>query len=255
MSEAPDKLPRHVAIIMDGNGRWARRRGLPRNEGHMAGAESARAVARCCAEMGIPCLTLYAFSTENWNRPRAEVRFLMLQLRKFLRERREEFIENDIRLRSIGAIEGLPDAVQRELRAAEQATRGCTKATLVVALNYGGRREIAEAARRIARKAAAGQIDPEQVDEATVAAHLYTADLPDPDLLVRTGGEMRVSNFLLWQISYAELYVTETLWPDFREEEFRRALAEFARRERRFGALREADRAEGATSKGAGRPG
>ncbi len=240
MSEAGDKLPRHVAIIMDGNGRWARRRGLPRNEGHLAGAESARTMARCCAEVGIPYLTLYAFSTENWTRPRAEVRFLMSQLRKFLRERREEFVQNGIRLRAIGAVEELPAAVQRELRATEEATRACTEATLVVALNYGGRREIAEAARRIARKAAAGEIDPEEVDEQLFAAHLYTADLPDPDLLIRTGGEMRVSNFLLYQISYAELYVTETLWPDFGEEELRRALAEFARRERRFGALREA---------------
>jgi undecaprenyl diphosphate synthase len=241
MSNLPDKFPRHVAIIMDGNGRWARRRGLPRNEGHLAGMESARAVAKCCIEMKIPVLTLYAFSTENWNRPRSEVRFLMSNLRRFLKARRKEFVENNIRVRAIGAVEELPEAVQKEIRITEEATHEGTALTLVVALNYGSHREIADAARAIARRVRLGELQPDEIDEATVEQHLYTAGLPEPDLLIRTGGEMRLSNFLLYQLSYAELYVTDTLWPDFREEEFRKALREFARRERRFGALREAE--------------
>jgi undecaprenyl diphosphate synthase len=238
MSEIPEKLPRHVAVIMDGNGRWARARGLPRNEGHMAGAESARAVAECCADLKIPFLTLYAFSTENWNRPRSEVQFLMSNLRKFLKKHRDDFVENDARVVAIGRVEGLPAAVRREVRATEEATADGRAMTLAVALNYGSRRELADAARAIARKAAAGEIDPGDVDEETLEQHLYTAGLPDPDLLIRTGGEMRLSNFLLYQLSYAELYVTETLWPDFRRDELLEALREFARRERRFGGLR-----------------
>jgi len=241
MSDLPDKLPRHVAIIMDGNGRWARRRGLPRNEGHLAGTESARAVAKCCVEMKIPVLTLYAFSTENWNRPRSEVRFLMSNLRRFLKRHRKEFVKNNIRVRAIGAIEQLPEAVRNEVRLTEEATRDGAALTLVVALNYGSHREIADAARAIARRVQQGEIEPDDVEETTIEDHLYTAGLPEPDLLIRTGGEMRLSNFLLWQLSYAELYVTDTLWPDFREEEFKEALREFARRERRFGALRDAN--------------
>ncbi len=239
MSEPADKLPRHVAIIMDGNGRWARRRGLPRNRGHLAGMESARAVAKCCAEMKIPVLTLYAFSTENWNRPRTEVRFLMSNLRRFLKDRRKEFVDNDIRVRAIGDIAGLPEPVQKELRVTEEATQSGSALTLVVALNYGSHREIADAVREIARRVQRAELEPDDITEATIEQHLYTAGLPAPDLLIRTGGEMRLSNFLLYQLSYAELYVTDTLWPDFREEEFREALKEFARRERRFGALRD----------------
>jgi len=254
MSDLPDKLPRHVAIIMDGNGRWARQRGLPRNEGHLAGAESARTVAKCCVEMKIPVLTLYAFSTENWNRPHSEVRFLMSNLRKFLKERREEFVENDIRLHAIGATEGLPPAVQKELRATEEATAHCKALTLVVALNYGSHREIADAAKAIARAVQRGEVHPEAIDESTVEEHLYTVGLPAPDLLIRTGGEMRLSNFLLWQLSYAELYVTETLWPDFGREELMEALREFARRERRFGALREAEERRRPRGKAAAAP-
>jgi undecaprenyl diphosphate synthase len=241
MTDLPARLPRHVAIIMDGNGRWAERRGLPRNEGHLAGAESARAVARCCVDLKIPVLTLYAFSTENWNRPRPEVRFLMAHLRRFLKKHRQEFVEHDIRVRPIGAVEELPAAVLEELRATEEATENCRALTLVVALNYGSHREITDAARSIARRVQRGEMQPEAIDEQVLEEHLYTAGLPAPDLLIRTGGEMRLSNFLLWQLSYAELYVTETLWPAFRRREFLRALHEFARRERRFGALRRAE--------------
>jgi undecaprenyl diphosphate synthase len=237
MPDLPDRLPRHVAIMMDGNGRWASRQGLPRREGHRAGGQSARVVAEACIELGIPVLTLYAFSTENWRRPRAEVRFLMSNLRTFLREHRKDLVENGIRFRPIGALEGLPQAVRRELARTEEATREGTALTLAVAVNYGARREIADAARAIARMAKAGELDPDAIDEDTVEQHLYTAGLPAPELLIRTGGEMRLSNFLLWQVSYAEFYVTETLWPDFGRDEFIEALREFGRRNRRFGGL------------------
>ncbi|MHC4591725.1 MAG: polyprenyl diphosphate synthase [Planctomycetota bacterium] len=235
MSDLPKKLPRHVAIVMDGNGRWAKQRGLHRNDGHRAGAETAATIGRCCVEWGIPVLTLYAFSTENWSRPRTEVRFLMTSLRNFLKQRRDEFVENDIRIRTIGATDELPPSVRKEVRLTEEATRDCTALTLVVALNYGAHREIADAARAIALEVQRGELEPDAVDETTVEEHLYTAGLPPLDLLIRTGAEMRLSNFLLWQASYAELYMTETLWPDFGREEFLEALEEFARRERRFG--------------------
>jgi len=237
MPDLPDRLPRHVAIIMDGNGRWANQQGLPRNEGHRAGGRSARTVAEACVELGIPVLTLYAFSTENWSRPPSEVRFLMSNLRGLLRKHRKELVEKDICLRPIGALDELPQAVRRELARTEQATREGAALTLAVALNYGARREIADAARAIAGKVKRGELEPDAIDEDTVEQHLYTAGLPAPELLIRTAGEMRLSNFLLWQISYAELYVTETLWPDFGRDEFMEALREFARRERRFGGL------------------
>jgi len=237
MSEAPDRLPRHVAVIMDGNGRWARRRGLSRTEGHRAGAESARLLARLCLEFGIPVLTLYSFSTENWRRPRREVQFLMSSLRRFLAEERQEMVENDIRLRAIGALEELPPAVQRELNAALEATAGCSALQLVLALNYGSHRELVEATRAIARRVRRGELEPEQIGESTIEEHLYTAGLPAPDLLIRTGGQMRLSNFLLWQCSYTELYVTGVLWPDFSREDFLQALRDYAGRERRFGGL------------------
>ncbi len=242
MAEQPQKVPWHVAIIMDGNGRWAQSRGLARNEGHRAGAESAKAIVKCCLERKIGVLTLYAFSTENWRRPRAEVRFLMSNLRKYLRDSRDDFVENDVRFRAIGAVEELPAAVRRELEATIEATRHGKALTVVAALNYGAHREITEAARAIAAEVKEGRLAPEQVDERLLQQHLYTADLPDPDLLIRTGGEMRLSNFLLWQLSYAELYVTDTLWPDFGKEELQQALEEFARRERRFGGLRADER-------------
>jgi len=231
------KLPGHVAIIMDGNGRWAARRGLPRTDGHRAGAEAARTVAQCCVDLGIPVLTLYAFSTENWKRPASEVRFLMRNLSSFLRKHRKDFLENNVRLRVIGAPGELPAAVQKELNKTLKATAGCDGLTLVLALNYGSHREITDAARALAQKVRAGELDPEDIDEAALEEHLYTAGLPPLDLVIRTGGEMRLSNFLLWQVHYAELYVTDTLWPDFGKEEFAKAMDEFARRERRWGGV------------------
>jgi undecaprenyl diphosphate synthase len=225
---------------MDGNGRWAAQRGLPRSEGHMAGAEAARAAAQCCVEWGIPVLTLYAFSTENWRRPRSEVRFLMSQLRKFLREHRKDFVENRIRLRPIGVMDDLPAAVQRELQATVEATQEGDRLTLVLALNYGSHREITDAVRSLAARVAAGELAPEDINEDLVENSLYTADLPPLDLMIRTGGEMRLSNFLLWQMHYGEFYVTEKLWPDFGEQAFRDALQQFGRRDRRFGSVRSA---------------
>lgn len=235
-----DRLPRHVAIIMDGNGRWARARSLPRREGHAAGAESAKQISECCAEMGIPFLTLYAFSTENWKRPSGEVKFLMSQLRKYLREQRKGFIENDIRFVAIGRIDGLPREVVEEVRKTERLTRECDRLTVTVALNYGGRPEIADACRAVADRVRSGELEPDEVTESVIEEHLYTAGLPDPDLLIRTGGERRVSNFLLWQLSYAELYFTDVLWPDFHREAFEEALEDFAGRERRFGEVKNA---------------
>ncbi len=227
--------PRHVAIIMDGNGRWAQQRGWPRIRGHREGAESISAVLRVCEEVGVEVLTLYAFSVENWVRPREEVRGLMSLLRRFLRQREHELHEHRVRLRAIGRLGDLPRSVRMELERVMAATAHYRDRQLVLALSYGGRAELADAARQIAREVRAGQLDPESVDEQTVAQHLYAPDLPDPDLVIRTSGELRLSNFLLWQISYAELYFTPVLWPDFREEEFRAALASYQGRRRRFG--------------------
>jgi len=230
-----NRIPRHVAIIMDGNGRWAKAKGWPRIKGHEEGAQSVRAIIRACRNAGVKYLTLYAFSVENWVRPKDEVDGLMKLLVRFLKDQEHELHENKVRLRLIGRISDLPDAVQKELARVMKATEHYTEGNLVLALSYGGRTEIAHAARQIARRVKAGGLDPESVDEKTVAAHLYAPDVPDPDLLIRTSGEMRISNFLLWQISYAELYVTPVLWPDFREEEFKKALADYAARHRRFG--------------------
>jgi undecaprenyl diphosphate synthase len=240
MNDLIERMPRHVAIIMDGNGRWATRRGEPRTRGHEAGAESVRRVLECAEELGLEVLTLYAFSTENWNRPRAEIAFLMRHLRRFLRKHTSTLVEHDARLNPIGALQDLPARVQKELERAVEATRHCTSTTLNLALNYGARSELARAARHIARRAAAGELDPESVDEDALERHLYTAGQPDPDLIIRTAGEMRLSNFLLWQASYAEIYVTETLWPDFDRAEMLRALRWYSGRSRRFGALDEA---------------
>jgi undecaprenyl diphosphate synthase len=224
-----------VAIIMDGNGRWAKQRGLPRIKGHQAGAESVRAAVKVCSEEGVKYLTLYAFSVENWVRPRAEIEALMNLLQTFLAEYEGDLHKNKIRLRVIGRLADLPAGVADALDRVCEKTRGYDAGHLVLALSYGGRTEIAHAARRIARRACAGELDPETVDEETVAAHLYAPDLPDPDLVIRTSGEMRLSNFLLWQVSYSELYVTDVMWPDFREAEFREALKDYAGRKRRFG--------------------
>ena len=228
-------VPTHIAIIMDGNGRWAQQNGLPRIKGHEKGAESVRVAVRTCKKLGVKYLTLYAFSMENWNRPRQEVDALMELLMRFLRQEEHELHENKVRLRVIGRTADLPDSVTRELNRVMKATESYADGNLVLALSYGGRTEIAHAAREIARRAKAGELAVESIDEATVAAHLYAPDIPDPDLLIRTSGEMRVSNFLLWQISYAELYVTDVMWPDFREENLEKAVAEYSRRHRRFG--------------------
>ena len=238
-SEARGRVPTHVAVIMDGNGRWAKAHGMPRIKGHEQGAQSVRTIIRACREAGVKYLTLYAFSVENWVRPRVEIDGLMELLLRFLRGNEHELHENRVRLRVIGRIEDLSEKVQRELVRVMKATEHYTEGQLILALSYGGRTEIANAARQIARRVKLGELDPETVDEKTVAAHLYAPDVPDPDLLIRTSGEMRISNFLLWQLSYAELYVTPVLWPDFREEDFGKALDEYARRRRRFGDVEE----------------
>jgi len=233
----PGKVPDHVAIIMDGNGRWAEQRGLLRSKGHEKGAESVRVAIRACRKLGIRYLTLYAFSVENWSRPKPEIEALMNLLKKFLRNEVRELHENKVRLRAIGRLSDLPKSVRRELNEAIRVTEHYKEATLVLALSYGGRTEIAHAAQELARKVKAGVLEPEAIDEAAVAAHLYAPDIPDPDLLIRTSGEMRISNFLLWELSYSELYVTDTLWPDFREEHMVKAVEEYARRHRRFGGI------------------
>jgi undecaprenyl diphosphate synthase len=230
-------LPRHTAIIMDGNGRWAEARGLARIKGHRAGAESVRSVTRHAARLGLEQLTLFAFSTENWKRPKHEVTYLFRLLRRYLVEERGELMDNGIRLTAIGRTEAMPGYVQDALAETKALTAGNSKMTLCLALNYGGRTEIVDAARRLAVDVAAGRLTPAQVDEGALEARLYQPTMPPLDLLVRTAGEQRVSNFLLWQLSYAELLVVDTPWPDFREEELEAALAEFGTRERRFGGL------------------
>jgi undecaprenyl diphosphate synthase len=230
-------LPRHVALIMDGNGRWAEARGLPRVRGHRAGVESVRAVTRHAARLGLRQLTLFAFSTENWKRPRAEVSTLMRLLRRYLVEERGELMDNDIRLAAIGRIAGLPQRVQDALEETRRLTERNRGMTLCLALNYGGQTEIADAARSLAADAVAGRLVPEAIDEAALASRLYQPGMPQLDLLVRTAGERRLSNFLLWQLSYAEIVVSEVCWPEFREEELEAALAEYGRRVRRFGGL------------------
>src|SRR6266852_6032281 len=236
-SEAKAPLPRHVAIIMDVNGRWARQRHLPRIEGHRAGAESARIIIRTAGELGIKYLTLYAFSVENWNRPKEEVDALMKYLVHYLKTETPELNKNNVRLEVIGQIYRLPEAVQEHLKKSIATLSKNNGLTLIMSLSYGGRTEIVEAARSLAQKVKVGELDPADITEQVFAQHLYTRNLPDPDGLIRTRGEMRVSNFLLWQISYAELVVTPTLWPDFRKAQFFEALEEYTRRNRRFGGV------------------
>ena len=231
----PAALPRHVAIIMDGNGRWAKKRFLNRVKGHEKGSETVRTMVRTCRELGIGYLTLYAFSTENWQRPKAEVTALMYLLKSFLRTELEEMMDNDIRLNMIGQIDRLPGDVADALQKTMAATRQNDAMVLTLALSYGGRSEILRMTRRLARKAAEGRLDPEAITDETVAAHLDTGGMPDPDLLIRTSGEMRISNFLLWQIAYTEIFVTDTLWPDFSKNEFLDILRAYRLRERRFG--------------------
>ena len=235
--EAKASLPRHVAIIMDGNGRWAKERHLPRIEGHRAGAESARVIIRTAGELGIKYLTLYAFSVENWNRPKEEVDALMKYLVHYLKTETSELNKNNVRLEVIGQIYRLPEVVQEHLKKTIASLSKNNGLTLIMALSYGGRTEIVDAVRSIGDKIKAGELDPADINEQVFEQHLYTRNIPDPDVLIRTSGEMRVSNFLLWQISYTELVVTPTLWPDFRKPQFYAALEAYVRRHRRFGAL------------------
>ena len=230
-----DRIPRHVAIIMDGNGRWAQARGLERNAGHRAGIEAVRDVLRAANDFGVRFLTLYAFSSENWGRPQDEVRELMRLLEHYLVEEIQEVMDNDIRVRAMGRLERLPPRIQKSVRDAVERSSTNQAMTLVFALSYGGRAEIVDAARKIARDAAAGELDPHGIDEKVFSSYLYEPELPDPDLLIRTGAEFRVSNFLLWQIAYTELYVTPLMWPDFRREHLAEAVLHYQSRERRFG--------------------
>jgi len=235
--EAKANLPRHVAIIMDGNGRWAKERHLPRIEGHRVGAESARVIIRTAGEVGIKYLTLYAFSVENWNRPKDEVDALMKYLIHYLKTETPELNKNNVKLEVIGQIWRLPENVQEHLKKSIATLSKNNGLTLIMALSYGGRTEIVDAVRGIAQKVKQGKLDPADITEQVFAQHLYTNNFPDPDLLIRTSGEMRVSNFLLWQISYAELVITPTLWPEFRKPQFFDALEEYTRRHRRFGGV------------------
>lgn len=229
--------PVHVCVIMDGNGRWAASRGLPRAEGHRRGAESARAVIKEAARLGVEYLTLFGFSSENWKRPSGEVTDLMGLLRLYLRKELAELHKQGVRFRVIGERSRLPEDVQKLVDAAEQRTRDNTGLTLVIALSYGGRAEIVGAARALAEKVKAGEIDPAAIDEEQFAGHLETVGIPDPDLLIRTSGEQRISNFLLWQCAYTEFVFTEALWPDFGAQDFQDAIDQYRSRERRYGAL------------------
>ena len=231
-----DRLPRHVAIIMDGNGRWAKLRHKRRVEGHRAGIDSVRDVVETSARLGLQVLTLYAFSVENWKRPKSEVSTLMALLKHYLRRELETLLRNNIRFRVIGRPGELPTDVQDELARGMERTRECSGLLFNIALNYGGRTEITDAVRRLVEDVKAGRATPE-IDEATISSYLYTAGQPDPDLLIRTSGEMRVSNFLLWQIAYAEIWVTDVLWPDFRRRHLLQAVADYQKRERRYGGI------------------
>ena len=234
----PESLPNHVAIIMDGNGRWAGHRSLKRFLGHQQGAKSVQLVTETASRIGLPWLTLYAFSLENnLRRPRAEVNFLMRLLKTYLENNVQRMMDNNVRIRYIGRIHELPNEVQDKMQWAADTTARNTGTTLTLALNYGGRSEIVDAVRALSAEIAAGRMLPERVAEGDISRHLYTAHMPDPDLLIRTSGEMRISNYLLWQIAYAEIYVTERLWPDFRGIHLLEAIADFQRRERRFGGL------------------
>jgi undecaprenyl diphosphate synthase len=230
-------FPAHIAVIMDGNGRWAERRGLRRILGHREGIHSVREITTECARMGVESLTLYAFSHENWKRPAPEIRYLMSLLRRFLVDERPTLMDNGVRLRAIGRLEALPPTALRELRATEELTAANRGMLLRLALSYGSRTELADALKQVAEDARAGLLDPRTIDEETLRAYLYDPETPDPDLLIRTAGELRVSNFLLWQISYSELYVSPVCWPEFRKGELMEALRAYAGRKRKFGGL------------------
>ncbi|ACK69300.1 undecaprenyl diphosphate synthase [Gloeothece citriformis PCC 7424] len=229
------RLPQHVAVIMDGNGRWAKRRGLPRILGHQRGVDTLKDLLRCCRDWGVPALTAYAFSTENWGRPLEEVEFLMTLFERVLRRELKEMMEENVRIRFLGNLEALPSSLQDEIARSMNETKENTGIQFSVATNYGGRQEIVQACRAIATQVQEGKLNPEDIDEELFGHHLYTHEIPYPDLLIRTSGEMRISNFLLWQLAYAEIYVTQTLWPDFDRKEFHQALLNFQQRERRFG--------------------
>jgi undecaprenyl diphosphate synthase len=235
----PKRLPRHVAVIMDGNGRWARKRGLPRIEGHRRGVQSVRSTIEECCRLGIGQLTLYCLSIENWKRPQKELDFLMALLRKYLIDERAEIMEQNIRFCTIGRRTGLPAPVLREIDENVRVSRDNTGMELCLAINYGGRAELVDAVRALAEEVRQGKLDPNAIDETTLGDALYTAGMPDPDLLIRTAGELRVSNFLLWQISYAELWVTEKYWPEFDRACLHTALRDYANRERRYGGLKD----------------
>ena len=241
MSPAPaykfGKVPKHVAIIMDGNGRWAKAKNMMRVQGHRAGAESVRDVVKAAGEFGVKYLTLYAFSVENWKRPKGEIHTLMGLLESFLRDELPDMIKNNVRLQAIGRLSDLPEHVRDQLHDCIQATRANTGLILILALSYSGRVEIIEAVHSIIREIKLGHLDSAQIDEQVFNHHLYTRYYPDPDLLIRTSGEMRLSNFLLWQLSYTEIYITPTLWPDFRRSNFAEALIDYGKRQRRFGAV------------------
>ena len=230
-----DRLPRHVAVIMDGNGRWAQQRGLPRIMGHRRGVDALKDLLRCCRDWGIEALTAYAFSTENWGRPLEEVDFLMTLFERVLRQELEEMMQEDVCIRFAGNLEALPRSLQSEIERSMSQTLNNTGIRFTVATNYGGRQEILQACRAIATQVEQGLLRPEDIDESIFERHLYTAGMCDPDLLIRTSGEMRISNFLLWQMAYAEIYVTDTLWPDFDRAEFHQALCSYQNRKRRFG--------------------
>jgi len=230
-------IPRHIAIIMDGNGRWAKERGLPRTEGHRTGAETVRRVTEACGELGVEYLTLYAFSSENWKRPKREVDALMKLLEAFLRAKTPEMIEQNIRLQAIGRLHDLPQSCQQQLHRSIEQTSQNTGLTLILALSYGGREEIVDGVKSLLESIERGHLDKGMIDTEVFSKHLYTRYYPDPDLLIRTSGEMRLSNFLLWQLSYTEFYITETLWPDFGKTDLVKAIASYAKRHRRFGAV------------------
>jgi undecaprenyl diphosphate synthase len=230
-------IPRHIAIIMDGNGRWAKERKLPRTEGHRVGAESVRAITEACVELGVEYLTLYAFSSENWKRPPAEVEALMGLLELYLRNEEATMMKQGVRLQAIGRLHDMPESCQRELHRVIEATAQNTKMTLILALSYGSRDEIVDGVKSIIDSVEKGHLDKAMINADVVSKHLYTRYYPDPDLLVRTSGELRLSNFLLWQLSYAEFYITDMLWPDFRKPQLEEAIASYSRRQRRYGGV------------------
>jgi len=232
-----EQMPRHIAVIMDGNGRWAQRQGLPRYEGHGQGARTAEMISLRCVDLGIQSVTLYVFSTENWKRPQAEIDALMHLYSAYLVSIRESLVANNVRFAHLGRMDGLPSSVQDALLGTKEVTQNNTGMVLAMALNYSGRGEIVDAAQAMAQKVQQGLIRPDQIDEELFAQHLYTKSIPDPDLLIRTADELRVSNFLLWQISYSEFYVTKTLWPDFDQAELEKAIVAYADRDRRYGAI------------------